>query len=399
MSSKTKAYCLTKLTNDIMRNANGGNINDMIQDWSNTKFAKEYVPIIHSNNSSNTIANNCIDTIRTLPNFAHFRKPLIKVLFKNICQKEVAEMCCISESTVSQAFKALSQDFDSRYGQQKMTRQRISTEEKELIKEALSESCPIVSGKHYRKQSESKHKIYEKYLDFMENNHQKIRCEKYILSFRKALKVRPERRYYGHFECSRCKNCEANIKELELLKGKEILSEEQRAKIIQINKDIEISEVHKKYAPIQREKFREMQKTLLSEKDRCIVVQDFTKIYPDKVGNSTTVVDMVVVILYNSGSNIEEKEHVHIMAKEKSSFVFVANAWINVLCSMLMRFRRWDIWSDGCSKQFKNKYTQLFYSWLQSLTGRTITYNFYTSWHAHNICDGHAATIKQAIKR
>ncbi len=128
MSPKTKAYRLTKLTNDIMRHANGADINDMIQDWSNTKFAKEYAPMAHSNISANKITNNCTDTIRNLPIFAHFRKPLIQLLFKNICQKEVDEMCCISESTVSEAFKPLSKDFDSRYGQQKMTRQRVNME-------------------------------------------------------------------------------------------------------------------------------------------------------------------------------------------------------------------------------------------------------------------------------
>lgn len=50
-------------------------------------------------------------------------------------------------------------------------------------------------------------------------------------------------------------------------------------------------------------------------------------------------------------------------------------------------------------KEFKNLQTQVFYSWLQSITEKTITYNFYTANHAHNICDGHAATAKRAVSK
>jgi hypothetical protein len=46
-----------------MKHTNGGDFNDMIQDWSHTKFAKEYAPMAHYNISANIIANNCMDTI------------------------------------------------------------------------------------------------------------------------------------------------------------------------------------------------------------------------------------------------------------------------------------------------------------------------------------------------
>ncbi len=40
-----------------------------------------------------------------------------------------------------------------------------------------------------------------------------------------------------------------------------------------------------------------------------------------------------------------------------------------------------------------------FFSWLQSITKKIITYNYYVSHHAHNICDGHALTAKVCVLR
>ncbi len=89
----------------------------------------------------------------------------------------------------------------------------------------------------------------------------------------------------------------------------------------------------------------------------------------------------------------------HIMSREKSGFIYVANAWLVVLCHTLVRFDRWNIWSDGCAKEFKSKYVHCFFSWLQSITKKIITYNYYVSHHAHNICDGHVATAKGCVLR
>ncbi len=56
---------------------------------------------------------------------------------------------------------------------------------------------------------------------------------------------------------------------------------------------------------------------LCEDENQCIIVQDLTKHYPDVVGGSSPIVDMVVVILH-SRDGCEYRDHMHIMSREKS---------------------------------------------------------------------------------
>ncbi len=64
------------------------------------------------------------------------------------------------------------------------------------------------------------------------------------------------------------------------------------------------------------------------------------------------------------------------LCREKSGFICgqcVVGCVVSYIGTIL-----WNIWSDGCAKEFKSKYVHCFFSWLQSITKKIITYNSYS---------------------
>ncbi len=200
MNKSTKSNRLAQLSLEIQRLSNGGDIDEMMSDWSTTEFARQNASHFQYIELSTTLLNNCVDFMNSLSSQSHFRRPLIQLLFRNIKQSEVAALCGVSTATVSQAQRTSTDELFSRTGVQSRTRKRVDDAEIELICQSLSDSCPVVSGKTHRKQSNSNEQLYDSYLQFMGRHpeHQ-VRSENYVLSFRKALGVRREKRYLGHF--------------------------------------------------------------------------------------------------------------------------------------------------------------------------------------------------------
>lgn len=87
---------------------------------------------------------------------------------------------------------------------------------------------------------------------------------------------------------------------------------------------------------------------------------------------------------------------------KKNDWYFVRAGW-EVLIDQVGLFKVADqkvyIFSDGCGCQFKNRYTQALISQLSIKHNRLIHYNFFVSYHGHNIADSHAGHIKRVLLR
>lgn len=400
MSKQTKSNRLMQLTNDIVKHANGGDINEMMVDWTKTKLAKEHAPALHCHETANTVLNNSINLVNSMPKQAHFRQPLISNLFKGVSNSEISKICNVSQQLASSSKRNtnLNECFNTRYGT-KLHRNSVSLKEKSAIKEAIEDCCPTVSGRNFRKQFISDEELYSKYVEFMEEHYTEmtIRSEKYVINFKRDMKIRRERSYYGHFECEKCREYKKNIKQRDDLM-QNFLEPRDRGKLNGILKDIAAAEMHMRVGPIQRDLFR-MQRNNL-DSSQILIVQDFTRHYPDSKDLKSPIVDMVVVLISRDINDVEQIQNLHIMSSvHRNNHQFVANAWYRVIYSLIPQYHRYTIWSDGSGKEFKNMYIQAFYSWLQQVTGKEFEYNFYVSNHAHNIADGVAGSAKKVIKQ
>ena len=65
-----------------------------------------------------------------------------------------------------------------------------------------------------------------------------------------------------------------------------------------------------------------------------------------------------------------------------------------LLCQFPKTVKKIDIWSDGPSSQFKNRFNVASLPLLQQLSKKTITWNYFASFHGKGAADGTGGTIK-----
>jgi DNA-directed RNA polymerase specialized sigma24 family protein len=110
----TKMDRLDKVSSAIHSLSNSGDTDQMMVEWSNNRKTEEHTPSICEQRNMRIVYENVVNLLKNLPESAHFRKPLIKQLFKCIKQTDISQACGISESTVSQAMKCNTDEFERR---------------------------------------------------------------------------------------------------------------------------------------------------------------------------------------------------------------------------------------------------------------------------------------------
>jgi len=84
---------------------------------------------------------------------------------------------------------------------------------------------------------------------------------------------------------------------------------------------------------------------------------------------------------------------------EKANVFYVIEAlqFIIAHTPLLSPFAELCFWSDGSSKEFKNRFVQWFFSFLQLLYGKRCSYSYFASHHGKSLCDAHAYHVKHAV--
>jgi hypothetical protein len=85
---------------------------------------------------------------------------------------------------------------------------------------------------------------------------------------------------------------------------------------------------------------------------------------------------------------------------DKQTNVFVESAWrqiMNQFGDFFERFTKIEIWSDGAPQHFKVIKTMGFFANFEQEFKKSVTYNFFVSYHGKSACDAHAGVMKKAI--
>jgi hypothetical protein len=113
----------------------------------------------------------------------------------------------------------------------------------------------------------------------------------------------------------------------------------------------------------------------------------------------------MVIVLEQRVGNKMDIQYIDIICSDKptkkNDWYFVRAGW-EVMSQLIKIFdiaTTVYIFSDGCGGQFKNRYTQALMSQLSIKYNRFIHYNFFVSYHGHNIADSHAGHIKRVLLR
>ena len=152
------------------------------------------------------------------------------------------------------------------------------------------------------------------------------------MSFRKAMHVRREMRYWGQFECVKCLSNQSNLKRL---KENSCTADEQK----KLKKNIEMAELQKKMVTSNDQSLPKWGNEFWTQ--RKIVVLLF-KILPNFTPIQCHRRQFVVLLLlfFITMDMILGKYNIW----EKSVFQFVPNAWVHVLSKILLRFKKWLEW-------------------------------------------------------
>jgi hypothetical protein len=131
--------------------------------------------------------------------------------------------------------------------------------------------------------------------------------------------------------------------------------------------------------------------------DEILVVQDFTC-----VEFSSSNRQVMCICLYTKEEEEIISRYITFVAKssdDKNDIKFVVAAWIQmVLQGIFEPYKSIEIWSDGGPKHFKITASIVFFGTLQNYFNKKITYNFFTSYHGHSVCDTMASHMKRKLR-
>lgn len=133
--------------------------------------------------------------------------------------------------------------------------------------------------------------------------------------------------------------------------------------------------------------------------DTMIVLQDFTQQEPQSGFNQ----DFILTFL-TFDANAPDKlrrQYLHYVGEQddKNDVYFVITVWEHLMRDGVIgdEIKHIEVWSDGGPKHFKMKECMYYFSTIKQKYNKTITYNFYQSYHGHNSCDAAASHSKKAI--
>ena len=233
---------------------------------------------------------------------------------------------------------------------------------------------PFVSGRDYRIQRGTFKHIYEKYKSYAATMKWKPLSKSYLRDLVHHDKV------HRVTKPDFCAICMQNSK---------------------VKRSPEQIEEHKRVATEQKRVAMDQMRTL--RPFDLLIVQDFTQIELSPTGS---LQDLILVAYRRTESEGElERVYYHYVGEpgQKNDFHFVKGCWIDLLDNMtLYANSNLHIWSDGGRKHFKQSGHLRFWGELQQALkpmNITIQYNFYASYHGHNVCDAAASHSKSALKK
>ena len=125
---------------------------------------------------------------------------------------------------------------------------------------------------------------------------------------------------------------------------------------------------------------------------------DYTKL---SLPDLSMFVDFILVLDFVR-DGIPRRCYVDLIAISEKTNVFYIIEGMNFLfqqTAIFAPFSRLLMWSDGSSKEFKNRFVQRFFSFLSALYGRTCEFSYFASHHGKSLCDSHAYHVKHAVTK
>jgi hypothetical protein len=249
-----------------------------------------------------------------------------------------------------------------------VTRERI---ENDKYLEIIDDLLPTVSGRDYKVMKKTEEATYQ---DFLFRVEQRNLIPISIKTFRKLLsgfKIHHSSKSTG---CPVCvlNNClwEISNEEKELLTNHLSQTEKQITSYLEMKDSLKPGEV--------------------------IVVQDFTKI---DISSSSR--QCFCICIYSKEEEKIKRRYLTFLGatqKVKNDIRFVVSSWLRLISQEFFQsFENIQIWSDGGPKHFKITAALIFFCVLQLETKKKFTYNFFTSYHGHSVCDAMASHIKKKL--
>jgi hypothetical protein len=154
-----------------------------------------------------TIGNNAVSLVRSLPNHSHYRAPLLHHLTQGITSTEAATTFNSSASYIRQCKRKEQKDSDllNQTYSHDVKRQKLNDDSINHVMNYLIESCPTKSGSprlEYR-QYINDNELYHGYLQSKKEG-MNIVCLNTFMKYKKWLRVKKVKSYWGQFDCVKC---------------------------------------------------------------------------------------------------------------------------------------------------------------------------------------------------
>jgi len=163
-----------------------------------------------------------------------------------------------------------------------------------------------------------------------------------------------------------------------------------------LEKKIRVAEQHQRVLSFQRR--AHIQEKANIAPGCAVVSMDYTKL---SLPDLSMFVDLILVLDFVR-DGISQRSYVDLIAISEKTNVFYIIQGMQFLfqhTSVFAPFSKLLMWSDGSSKEFKNRFVQRFFSFLSTLYGKTCEYSYFASHHGKSLCDSHAYHVKHAVTK
>ena len=132
---------------------------------------------------------------------------------------------------------------------------------------------------------------------------------------------------------------------------------------------------------------------------------DFTStMTADKPGAGVQVQDCIIVLEYYNLEGVRVRRNFDFLCTDDSNkhdyhFVLQVWVWMFLRLNLNSNFDQISVWTDGGPHHFKTRFCQFMWHSLSVLrfNKKSITHNFFASYHGHSLADGHAAVVKRCL--
>jgi hypothetical protein len=129
--------------------------------------------------------------------------------------------------------------------------------------------------------------------------------------------------------------------------------------------------------------------------DTILIVQDFTQI---KTQKGTFYQDLILTLYsYNIDTTSLQHSFKHYILKDKNNIFFAMSTWLKFLIN-LYDITQIIIYSDGCSRHFKNSTIVTFFAIIFKMLKIKIILHYFFSNHGNNAYDAVASHAKKKVK-